>query len=254
MLHIKSIRLLFLALLCVLMSACISSQSSKKTVSDKEKAALNLQLGRRYLEMNMLKAAKDKLEDAVDLDEGNAGVYNALGVLHERLHQYEIAGEKYKKAIKLDEDDSTIQNNYGRFLCERGDSQLGLVLLKNALNKPLNKRKWFAYTNIGRCELRLGNQELAESNFRQALQENNIYSPVLFEMQKISYQTKKYMSSRAFLQRYLAVAKHTPKTLWYAIQTEQALGNSQLSEKYREQLLTLFPISKEAQQLKKATK
>jgi len=250
MLHSKSVKRLFVVLLCVLMSACVSSQSSKKSVSNKEKAALNLQIGTRYLEMNMLKAAKEKLESAVILDRNNARVYNALGVLHERLQQYEVAGEKYKKAIKLNTDDASIQNNYGRFLCERGDSKAGLELLKKALNKPLNNKKWFAYTNIGRCELGLGNQALAESNFRQALQENNRYSPALVEMQKISYQTEKYMSARAFLQRYLAVAKHTSETLWYAVQTERALGNKKLSEKYREQLLMQFPVSKEAQQVK----
>lgn len=252
MLHSKRVTWLLMALLCILMSACVSSQGSKKSVSNKEKAVLNLQIGTRYLEMNMLKPAKEKLESAAALDRNNAGVYNALGVLHERLQEYEVAGEKYKKAIKLDANDASIHNNYGRFLCERGDSLAGLELLKKALNKPLNNRKWFAYTNIGRCELSLGNQALAESNFRQALQENNRYSPALVEMQKISYQIKKYMSSRAFLQRYLAVAQHTSETLWYAVQTERVLGNKILSEKYREQLLMQFPVSKEAQQVKTA--
>jgi type IV pilus assembly protein PilF len=82
-----------------------------------------------------------------------------------------------------------------------------------------------------------------------ALQINRHYSPALFEMQKISYHSEKYMSARAFLERYLSVAKHSAASLWYAVQTERALGNQKLAESYRGKLNTLFPASKEAQQL-----
>jgi type IV pilus assembly protein PilF len=59
------------------------------------------------------------------------------------------------------------------------------------------------------------------------------------------------MSSRAFLARYLQLSKHTPATLWYAVQTEEALGNKKLAEQYRQKLFNSFPASKQAQQLKR---
>jgi len=73
----------------------------------------------------------------------------------------------------------------------------------------------------------------AEEYFRQALQSQPDYSPALQEMQRISYQNGQFMSARAF-------------------QTERALGNSKVSEEYREQLISSFPASKEAQQVKTA--
>jgi type IV pilus assembly protein PilF len=252
MLHSKSIKWLIVALLCVLASACVSTQESKKSVSNKEKAALNLKMGGRYLEMNMLEIAKEKIELAISQDSKNAKAYNVLGVLYERLKQYDMAGEQYKKAIKLDDNNASIQNNYGRFLCEKDDYQAGVALLKKAIAMPFNNRKWFAYTNIGRCELGKGDQMVAEKNFRQALKENKSYSPALSEMQKISYKAKKYMSARAFLERYLSVTRHSAETLWYAVQTERALGNKAMSEKYRDQLLMKFPTSKESEQVKTA--
>ncbi len=252
MLHSKSIKWLLVALLCVLVSACVSTQGSKKSVSNKEKAALNLKIGGRYLELNMLEIAKEKIELAISQDSKNAKAYNTLGVLYERLKLYDKAGKQYKKAIQLDDNDASIQNNYGRFLCEKDDYQAGLALLKKAISMPFNHRKWFAYTNIGRCELGQGDPVAAERSFRQALQENKSYSPALSEMQKISYKAKKYMSARAFLERFLAVSKHTSETLWYAVQTERALGNKAMSDKYREQLLKRFPTSKESEQVKTA--
>ena len=226
--------------------------NTKPSVTDEELAEINLKLGVRYLSLNMLATAKEKLEIALELDSNNAEVYNALGVLYERLQQHGIAKEYYKGAMSLDANNASIKNNYGRSLCQTGDYQTGMELLKEALSMPFNNRKWFAYTNIGICELNQGNQQLAEDNFRQALQTNRNYSAALFEMQKISYRTGKYMSARAFLERYLAVARHTPATLWYAVQTERALGNQELSEDYRDILFSQFPASKEAQQLKMA--
>ena len=125
-----------------------------------------------------------------------------------------------------------------------------MALLKRAVAMPLNNRKWIALTNTGLCYLKLGEQKQAELEFRKALQIKPSYAPALFEMQKISYQNRNYMSARAFMQRYLAVANYNAETLWVGIQTERALGNKTLTEQYRQQLLTLFPMSNQAQQVK----
>lgn len=236
--------------LVLLISACVSNKPSVEPLSKDKEAELYLKMGVRYLEMNMLKEAKDKLYDAVSADSSNEKVHNMLGVLHERLRQYDEATHAYQTAVDLDPSNASINNNYGRFLCERGDFEVGMKFLKKALLLPLNNRQWFAYTNIGRCELMHGDANLAEGNFRQALLVNKRYSPALLEMQKISYRAGKYMSARGFLERYLAVAKHSPKTLWYAVQTEKSLGNDTLVNQYKTQLYHLFPASKETQQLK----
>ncbi|NOR68229.1 MAG: type IV pilus biogenesis/stability protein PilW [Methylomarinum sp.] len=245
---------LFISSIALFVTACVITQSNRDSMSKQEQANLYLQMGVRYLEMDMLKIAKGHLENAEDIDSGNASVQNILGVLHERLNESEEAAYHYQNAMRLDSDDASIKNNYGRFLCEQGDYKEGLELLKQALVMPLNNKKWFAYTNMGLCEAKYGEQAQAEYNFRQALRVNKNYAPSLFEMQKISYRAGKYMSARAFLERYLAVSKHNAQTLWYAVQTERALGNKQLTEEYRAKLFSLFPGSKEAQQLNTAVK
>ncbi len=250
MLHKKVIKCLAIILLSILVNACVSSNSSKSSLSNKEEAKLYLRMGVRYLEMDMLKIAKENLETAESIDPNSATIHNSLGALYERLKMFSDARQQYQKAVALDADDAAAKNNYGRFLCERGNYEEGMELLNEALALPLNNRKWFTYTNIGRCELRNGKKGLAEANFRKALQANKYFSPALFEMQKISYLSKKYMSARAFLERYLSVATHNASTLWYAVQTERALGNKKLAESYMEKLNALFPTSKEAQQLK----
>ena len=237
---------LIIMLISAFISACVGPKD-KDPIPKDEQAALYMKMGMRYLEMGMLRQAKENLELAENIDSGNASIHNGLGALYERLKMFPEAEEQYRKAVALDMDNAGAKNNYGRFLCERGKYQEGLAL-------PLNNRKWFAYTNIGRCELIKGNEKLAEANLRMALQINKSFPPALFEMQKISYHSGKYMSARAFLERYLSVARHIPKTLWYAIQTEKALGNEVLAKGYMKKLYSLFPASKEAHNLNQTTK
>jgi len=66
-------------------------------------------------------------------------------------------------------------------------------------------------------------------------------------MQKISYQGTDYCAARNYLQRYLAVANQSASSLWFALQTEHALGNNSLAKQYQKELLEKFPLSDEAQ-------
>ncbi len=247
--HKTIVKWLIVLLISIFITACVSTKP-KDQLPKKEEAQLYMRMGIRYLEMGMFKEAKNDLERAENIDPDNANIHNSLGALYERLKMFQQAEEQYQKAVSLDSDNAGAKNNYGRFLCETEQYEDGIEVLRESLALPLNNRKWFTYTNIGRCELRKGNEKLAEANLRRALQINKSFAPALIEMQKISYHAGKYMSARAFLQRYLSVANHTSKTLWYGVQIERALGNEVLVKSYKEKLISLFPASKEAHNLK----
>jgi type IV pilus assembly protein PilF len=209
-------------------------------------------MGIRYMELGMLDVAKEKLDLAADLDSGNSEILNAQAVFYERIKNYPEASERYKEALNKDPSNLSTKSNYGRLLCEQGSYEQGMHLLQEALDAPMNNRAWLSQTNMGLCLLKQNQEAKAEGFFRQALQGNGEYAPALQEMQKISYHNQQYMSARAFLERYLAVAKHCSETLWLAFQTERALGSSQTADDYKDQLLTLFPASKEALEIRSA--
>jgi type IV pilus assembly protein PilF len=241
-------RMLFLGLHILLLSACASSPENK----NEHTADVYLQLGVRYLSMNKLDIAKENLEHALRLDSRNAQAHDALAFLLEKINMLDDARAHYQTALSLAPDDYSIQNNFGRFLCERGDYAQGAALLQQSLSNPLNNQPWLAYTNFGRCLLGMKQVQQGEDNFRQALQLNAGYAPALLEMQKLSYQKGELWAAKGFLQRYLAVASHTAQTLWLALQIERALGNLAKSEEYKKQLLESFPLSPEAQKIKSA--
>ena len=201
------------------------------------------------MEIDKLELAKENLLKALDENPSNARAHSALAFLYEKINHLDDARQQYEKALALEPDDIGIQNNYGRFLCERRQFDKGLAYLTQSATNMLNDRQWMALTNAARCHLGMGQRPQAELLLKQALDLNPQYSVALFEMQKISYQNGDYKSAESYLQRYLGVAEHSAETLWIGIQTEQALGNFSLANEYRTLLLDKFPLSNEAKQV-----
>lgn len=230
----------------VLLVAAISACGSSGGTQSENPEDVHLQLGVRYLGMNKLELARENLLLALKENSDNAQAHNALAFLYEKLNQYDNAKAHYETALDLTPNDLGVQNNLGRFLCEHGELEAGMDLLSQASSNPINDRQWLALTNAGRCQLGMGQKQLAENYFRQALQLNNSYAPALSEMQKITYGKGDFWAAKGFLQRYLGVATHTSETLWFAAQAERALGNKELAKEYKNLLLEKFPLSNEA--------
>ncbi|MGZ8929321.1 MAG: type IV pilus biogenesis/stability protein PilW, partial [Methylobacter sp.] len=171
------IKFLTLAVFAGILAAC--TPLGKTGVKKKETAETHLQLGVRYMNLNKLDIAKENLLKAVEYDSGNAQAHNSLAVLYEKLKQYDDAEDEYETALSLKPDDVGAQNNYGRFLCERGETDKGLALLTKAGSDPLNERSWMALTNAGLCLLNKGDKQQAEPYLRQALELNKTYAPAL---------------------------------------------------------------------------
>jgi len=214
-----------------------------------EAADTQLQLGVRYMSMDKLAIAKEHLERSIDLNSKNVEAYNALAFLYEKINEEESARENYEYALKLDAEDLSVLNNFGRFLCERGEYEEGMAYLDKAVHSPLNNRQWLAATNAGRCALAQKESTKGEAYLRQALQRQPNYAPALQTMQKLSYQNGDYWAAKGFYERYSSVSRQAAEALWYAYQTERALGNQEAAERYKKQLMESFPLAEETKRI-----
>jgi len=234
-------------LLAITVSAC--SWFSDTNPEAEKPTEIYLQLGIRYMGLNRLELAKENLQKALEKDSNNAKAHSALAVLYEKITHFDLARQHYEAALGLAPDDIGIQNNYGKFLCDRRQFDRGLALLTTASSNLLNDKQWMALTNAARCHLGMGQRPEAIVLLKNALNMNPQYSAALLEMQKISYQMGDYKAAEDYLQSYLSETNHTAETLWVGIQTEQALGNMSLANEYRTLLLEKFPNSNEAKQV-----
>ncbi|MEO7558136.1 MAG: type IV pilus biogenesis/stability protein PilW [Gammaproteobacteria bacterium] len=244
---------LILVSLLATLSACsttdeISSDTNPGDRSD-TLAETNVKLGVGYLQQGRSDLALTKLQRALELNPNLPGAHNAIAIVYDRLGELDKAEQHYLKAINLAPKDSNAHNNYGTFLCKRNELDKAEKQFLQALENPLYETPALAYENAGLCALRVPNTIKAEKYFRSALQIDPRLPGSLYQMGVISFDRGDNLSARAYLQRYTAVARHTPQSLWLGVRVERVLGDKNAVSSYALQLRSSFPDSGEARLL-----
>jgi len=215
-----------------------------------EVAIANLNLGVEYMRQGNYKMALAKLNRAKMARNDYAPIHNALGLVYQQIGETEAAEINFKRAIKLDPSDSSSLNNYGLFLCQNQQFDEADEYFLKAANNPLYSTPELAITNAGTCALSNGQFDKADNYFREALKRNPRVAPALIQMAGLSYEQGQYLPARGYLQRYLELTKHTPKSLWLGIRIESELGDNNAVSSYALLLRNNYPDTKEATLLK----
>ena len=229
--------------LIVSLSACSFLISQDDAEARVVKNNIDLALG--YLKRGQYKISNLRITRALDADWENSEAHTVAALLAEKQHFIEKAEEHYQYAIEFQPDDGSVLNNYGVFLCRQGKPGKAVALFLEAVNIPGYVTPNEAYENAGACSRQIPDLENAEKYLRLALSGNPKLPNALYEMAQISYGQKKNLSVRAYLQRFEAVATHTPQSLWLGVRAEKILGDRKASAAYAKKLQRLFPNSEE---------
>ncbi len=246
----RSFALPLLLVSLLVLSACNTANVQPETGYEPGKLAeVNVQLGVAYMKEGQNEVALKKLRHALELDSSYPMAHNMLGVLYERLGEYDKADAEYRRSVSLAPRDPVILNNYGQFLCQRGHTKEAEKQFLAALANPLYTTPEVAYTNAGTCVEQSGDSTRAEDYYRKALQSNPQMPTALLRMARISYDKGKFLSARGYLQRYLEVAPHSPESLWLGIRIERQLGDHDAEASYSLLLRSKYPESSQAHML-----
>ena len=243
---------IFLTVFMVLsVFGCSQNNSTVNKLSKQEQTDLYRELGVRYYQLGHLEDAKEKLTKALEINPKDAQTHNTLGVLYGRLGETDVAKKHFGIAIALAPDNAKIKNNFGRFLCEQGKYSQAEKYLRSAANDRTNQIQWQVLTNLGHCELLQGHKQKAILYFKKALLQNPEHAPALLAVAKIYYNDGKYMSARAFLERFFSASGELQPadSLYLGYRIETALGADKQAEQYSASLLRQFPDSPEAEKL-----
>jgi type IV pilus assembly protein PilF len=250
-------RLLPLPLVACLLAACVTTTNSpfqNQNVSMKQAAQANVALAIQYLKVGNRDAAMQKVQKAIEQDPDSANAYTAEALIYNADQEPDKAKSAYLTAMRKAPDDPEIQNDYAIFLCQHGNAKDSIDYFMKAANNPRYTTPDGAYTNAGLCATLIPDPALAEQNFRRSLTMNPNGAEPLFQLAQISYNQKKYLSARAFIERFDALVPGSrPDVLLLGVNNERALGNQQGAADYAKQLLQLYPTSEQAQQLQQGT-
>lgn len=233
-----------LSLLLLLLVGC-GSEPVREGVDASRAAVDNANLGLRYMQMGNYERALSKLEKAISFDNSYAPAHHYTAELYKRLGEHEKAEEAYRNALRYAEKDSSLYNNFGGFLCSRERYDEGEKMFLKVLENPVYPRKDQVYENLGLCVEAKPDYDKAETYLRSALRINARLPKSLLAMARLSMQKNNYLSTRAYLQRYLELARHTPETLWLGIRAERMLGDQNAVASYGLLLRSNFPDAPE---------
>ena len=220
---------------------------------DFKKADTNLRLGIGYMQQGKFEYALEALQKAVDAKPDYGDAHSALALVYEQLLEYDKADHHYREAIDINPEDGGYYNNYGVFLCHRGKYKEADKYFNKALETLRYKTPERALENAGACAAQIPDLEKAENYLRKALSINDKLPLALAEMADLMYQKQNYMSTRAYLQRFGEVSKHTPRSLWLGIRTERQLGDKEAEARYAKLLQSQYPDSLEFKRWLKET-
>jgi type IV pilus assembly protein PilF len=170
-------------------------------------------------------------------------------MLYERLGDSDKADAHMARAVSLEPENPDLKNNYAAYLCQKGRYEKGEKFALEAATNALYKTPEVAYSNAGNCAKGAGNIQRAEENYRKALALKPRFGDALLQMADIEYRQNEYMSARAFLERYLAVGRSSPTTLWLGVRIERGLGNHSAAQAYAQRLKSEYPTAPQTKEL-----
>jgi type IV pilus assembly protein PilF len=243
-----------LTAVALLAAGCVSTTTGPaKTEPNQEDAAeLNYQLGVRYFQKGNYELARDRLLLAVELNPDLAVAYSTLALTFEALDNMRLATENYEKAVAADPRNFDVRNTYAVFLCKQRQFDKARENFEIAASHRENDNAEVTLTNAGVCMVQKPAYELAEDFFRRALDRRSNYGEALLQMCLLKYQTEDFLGSRAFLQRYMGANPASAGVLYLGAQIESKLGDERAREDYVRRLISEFPDSPEARQVRES--
>ena len=237
-------KILLLAIIPFLAAGCVTSGG--RATNDPDASKYNTRLALEYFQRGQRELAMEKIEKAIEQDNSSAQAYMIKGMLLAELKEFSAAEDSFEEALDLAPDNPAIQNNFGSFLCQRGEYEEGIELFVKVARNQRYGRPDSAWTNAGVCAKRQGDLSTAENYFRKALEINGTNPAALWQMSDISFRNGHYLGARAFLQRLEATQPLPPEAIWLGVRIERRLGDRQAAKRYTDILMRDYPDSREA--------
>jgi type IV pilus assembly protein PilF len=223
-----------------------TAAESRSRKSTEQAAAVNTELALAYMRENNLKAAREKIDKALQQNSRTANTQLAAGFIYDKLGDRKKARSHFEQAIKLaGKDNPDVVANAAVSLCMNGEAKRGEAYLLQAAASPLNQRADVSYTNAGRCAREDKRPQDAEQSFRKALELNPRQPDALLQMAGLAQESGNGLQARAFLERYAGVGRTTAATLWLGRTIELGLGDAEQAARYARRLKDEFPTSAE---------
>lgn len=253
------VRRLAVIALCGALSACATVpddaalKPASPTVGDEAperlRARLRTQLAASYFEIGNMSVALEEIKEALRADPNYGPAYNVAGLIYAQLKEDRMAEQSFQRAISINPGDHDALNNYGQYLCQRGQERESIKYFLAAVKNPLYPFPDRSYVNAGVCSRRAGNPAGADEYFRAALKVRPNQPQALYHLADMAYGRGDLNAAKANLSLLAQAGVDTPEVLWLGLRVVRKLGDRTAEASYASQLRNKFPKSAETRML-----
>lgn len=230
--------------------------SNNRNLDKQEIARVRTSLAAQYIRKNELDTAQRQLEKAFAADSRYAPAYDMMGVLLQQEGSrinLEKADQYFKKAIALDRDFEQARNNYGVYLSQMGRYSEAVEQFEVAGSALGYEGRIGALENLGRTYLQLDNRPAAAKAFLRALEGNRNSIIAHIELVDLLLEQQRVQQAQRLYDETLILVKGqgmSPRLLLQGIKLAAAQNDITARQQLAQQLLSAYPLSDEAKQLK----
>ena len=224
-----------------------SKIKGEKSTDPRNRAKIHTELAALYFQDGNMSVAIEELRIALDADSTYYPAYSVRGLVHAYLKEYGKADADFREAIYYAPNDADVNNNYGWYLCERGQERESISYFMTALKNPLYQTPERAYANAGTCALRAGDQDGAERYLLEALRLSRDGAPqARVQLAKLYYQRGALEDARRYVSEAMKMMEPpSVDALWIGLRVERKLGNKVAEGNYAAILRLRYPSSPE---------
>jgi type IV pilus assembly protein PilF len=175
-------------------------------------------------------------------------VYEVHALFHQSTGEYDLAEQYFRDAIKLRPNFSRARNNFAAFLYMQNRYDEAKAQLLVVTSDALYSARPQAFVNLGMCQLKLDNKDMAKDSFKKALLMDPDNDLALVELGYIAYDQGEINEAWLYFEaQRSSVTRQSSRALWLGIMVARKQGNLDSEASFSLMLKSLYPDSMEYQ-------
>ncbi len=225
----------------VMLHGCVTVNEGEPTpkVDPIAMAESRIALGLGYLENGNMIRAHDNLQQALSHAPQYYRTQLSMAHYYETVGEIDKAESMYKRSLRQHTKNGNVLNNYGTFLCKKGEYEQADKMFTRAIEQPYYYLIPASYENAAFCALKSQHPERAKYYFERAIDHDPHRPKSILQLAKLEIDDGEYTDARIRLMRFHQTYGVKKPSLQLLVELERAAGNEALKEKYQQKLDSL---------------
>jgi len=250
------VRIFLFALASALLSGCVSQTSVEtrlvqdaQTSDGRRRAEIHTSLASQYYQRGNFVVAIEETRLALKDDPRHFQALNMRALIFMELREDGQAREAFQQALELAPNDPDVMNNFGWFLCLRGERERGMEFFRRVQGDTMYTTPEKALLNAGLCARISGKNVEAEDFLRRAVVFKPDLAGALYSLAEILFEKGSFKEAENYLVRYMRLGEPTLSALVLGVKLARAQGERMAEDSMLQQLRRRFPDSPQTRDL-----